>query len=150
MEEIHHTQCQRQVPSSHQVGCHHGDQGHIGAVKVTVENSEGHEEQERPQQWHKEAAEAFHHHREDVTYQTVGLQTPKGAQRALTKRKPLTLVHWICLKISRGDQMKRDSYFLSVSQPKVTFPTMSMTPRIDIRKAAFCWLRPLSRAYGTR
>lgn len=94
MEEIHHTQCQRQVPSSHQVGCHHGDQGHIGAVKVTVENSEGHEEQERPQQWHKEAAEAFHHHREDVTYQTVGLQTPKGAQRALSKRKPLTLVHF--------------------------------------------------------
>lgn len=31
---------------------------------------------------------------------------------------------------------KGDSYFLSVSQPKVTFPTMSMTPRIDIRKAA--------------
>lgn len=146
MEEIHHTQSRRQVPSSHQVGCHHGDQGHIGAVKVTVENGKGHEEQERPQQRHKEAAEAFHHHREDVTYQTVGLQTPKG------KRKALTLVQFtrFGLKISRGDQMKRDSYFLSVSQPKVTFPTMFMTPRIDIRKAALCWLRPLSRAYGTR
>lgn len=81
MEEIHHAQCQRQVLSSHQVRCHHGDQGYIGPVKVTVENSEGHEEQEGLQQWHKEAAEAFHHHREDVTCQTVGLQTPKGAQR---------------------------------------------------------------------
>lgn len=85
VQEIHHGQCQRQVPSSHQVGGHHGDQGHIGTVKVTIENSEGHKEHEGLQQWHKEAAEAFHHHREGVAYQAVGLQIPKGAQ---TERYP--------------------------------------------------------------
>lgn len=160
MEEIDHTQCRGQVLASHQVGCHHGDQGHIGTVKVTVQNSEGHKERESLQQCHKEAAEAFHHHREDVTSQTVGLQTPAKAQRKCYQRRIWLHCYILIIRFvfkSRfgswcqwSKEKSRDSYFMSVSQPKVMFPTMSMTPRIDIRKAALCWLRPFPRAYGTR
>lgn len=77
MEEVDHAQCRGQVLSSHQVWRHHGDQCHICAIEVTIEDSEGHEEWEGPKQRRKEAAETLHRHREDVTSQTVRLQTPE-------------------------------------------------------------------------
>lgn len=42
VEEEDHAQRQGQRRSSNHIRCHHGDQGHIGAVKVTIEHSEGH------------------------------------------------------------------------------------------------------------
>lgn len=77
MEEVDHAQCRGQVLSSHQVWRHHGDQRHICAIEVTIEDSEGHEEREGPKQRHEEAAETLHRHGEDVTSQTVRLQTPE-------------------------------------------------------------------------
>lgn len=43
VEEVDHAQRRGQVLRSHQVRRHHGDQRNIGAVKVTIEDGEGHE-----------------------------------------------------------------------------------------------------------
>lgn len=79
--------------------------------------------------------------------------TCKGTKETLSKKNLVILLYFnyqFGSWCQWSKEKSRDSYFLSVSQPKVMFPTMSMTPRIDIRKAALCWLRPFPRAYGTR
>lgn len=83
MQEVDHTQRQRQVFGPHNVRCHHGDQSYVGAIKVTVEDGEGEEEPEGPKQWRKDAAQTFHRHREDVAGQAVRLQTPAHRGRPL-------------------------------------------------------------------
>lgn len=77
VEEVDHAQRRGQVRSSHYVRCHHGDQSNVGAIEVSVEDGEGHEQREGAKQRHEEAAETLHRHRDDVTGQTVRLQTPE-------------------------------------------------------------------------
>lgn len=48
------------------------------------------------------------------------------------------------------DHTEMLAYLRSVSQPNEMFPTMSRTPRTDMRRAACWWLTPALRAYGTR
>ncbi len=84
MEEVDHTQRRGQVLSSHQVWRHHGDQCHVSAVKVPVEDGEGHKERKGQEQRREEAAETIHRHRNDVTQQTVRLQTSEGQRDKFT------------------------------------------------------------------
>lgn len=105
VEEVDHAQRRGQVRSSHQVWRHHWDQRHVGAVKITVEDGEGHEEREGPKQRREEAAETLHPHREDVTRQTVRLQTPERQ-----REKPL---------YSKEQEVKQTSTILRTTQLKL-------------------------------
>ncbi|KAF3853009.1 hypothetical protein F7725_013697 [Dissostichus mawsoni] len=53
----------KNVRRSDHVRDHHRDQSHVGAVEVSVENSEGNEKLEGSQQRDEEAAETLHRYR---------------------------------------------------------------------------------------
>lgn len=162
VEEVDHAQCRGQVLRSHQVRRHHGDQRHIGAIEVTVEDGEGQEEREGLEQWHEEAAETLHRHGEDVTRQSVRLQTPERKTQLCFKH--LREETRLCLKHLREET--RDVTHEATSCPSASRTWCSLRcwwlpgwtwgrrraggrPRHSERRAPGRWTAGCSRWPGT-
>lgn len=73
----------------------------------------------------------------EASYSSSNMGTPhtKRVTRAQGLKSPL-----------ENDCVFMDFYLLSVSHPNVILPIMSITPSIDIRKAACWWLTPTLKA----